>query len=196
MPKKPSDAPPAPPEDPVDADHFDELGEDELPDDFDLEDLEPVFTEEAPIPVLDDEDGEDGEVENLAALPEDAELGREAPLEIEDDGEADDFDLAEEPFRDDVDWTELTEDAPGLLPMLDWHQEVYVEELGRTLTAELDPTSESTTWFRPDVSRAAHRLTFTLGGETVSPFPSLVRSRRERLRIGRDVLSGRFLVRC
>ncbi|MCO4745553.1 MAG: hypothetical protein KC912_12245 [Proteobacteria bacterium] len=190
MPTKPK----LPDHDPVDPDAFDELDEDALDDSLDLQDLEPVFTEEAPMVQLDDE--EEAEEEAISVLPEDVHLGEEAPIDWSDEGEDEGPDLSEAiGLEDAVDWSDLVNEERDDLPALGWSQEVFVDELGRVLPAELDPTAESTTWFRPDVSRAAHRLSFTLGGEAVSTFPSVVRGSSERLRIGRDVLAGRFLVR-
>lgn len=189
MPTKPT----PPTEEFVDPDELEDLGEDdELPDEFDLHDLEPVFTEEAPLVILDEELGDD---EALEALPEDELLGAEAPLEWDDD--EDEGPATEEGtlLDDEVDWAEMLADEGTGLPALDWSQEIFIEELDRTVVAELDPTAESTTWFKPDVSRAPHRLSFQLGGQPVSIFPAVMRSRDERLRIGRDVLANRFLVR-
>jgi hypothetical protein len=180
--------------DPVDPDAFEELGDDDLDDVLDLHDLEPVFTEEAPMVQLDD--GDEQLEDALSILPEDAYLGEEAPINWDDEGEDNGPDLTDVSNLDDaVEWASLVDDERDHLRALHWSQDLFVEELGRLIPAELDPTAESTTWFRPDVSRAAHRLTFTLGGEAVSTFPSVVRGNSERLRVGRDVLAGRFLVR-
>lgn len=193
MPKRPADDLSLPPDDPVDPDHIDPLDEDLLPDDLDLQDLEAVFTEEAPVPIVDDEDEPDLA---LPELPEDALLGHDAPLEAFDDADDDALALDESTaFEAEIDWDALTGDGPAALPILDWEQQVSVPELGRDLPAVLDPTEARTTWLRPGSAAPQTRLTIALGGDRIEVHPTLRDSATESLRIGRDVLAGRFLVR-
>ena len=176
---------------PVDLDDFEDLEEDDLPDEPELQDLQDD------LPDLSDFEGDDEDDDgDIPPLPEDEALAVEAPLTSDDTEDEIDIDFDEPAVLDaNDDWVALANDlSPHELPVLTWRQMVPVKELGRTPYAELDPTSEATTWFRGESPGPAHHLTLVLGGLEVRAFPAVMNSDREWLRIGRDILANRFLV--
>jgi hypothetical protein len=79
------------------------------------------------------------------------------------------------------------------LPILGWTAEVRVE--GRSIRAAVDPCAVATTWFAPRHRDEVHEERLWVDGVLVVARVERGPSDVERLVIGRDVLSGRFLFR-
>ena len=144
---------------------------------------------------LDDETDEDVPLEFA-----DGDAPEEPLLDADDEGEEEDIDLPafaipspETPLflpSDEVPRTPST-------PTLNWQTEVVLLDHGLTLPAVLDPTAERTSWSVPTPpSRPDVPLRMRLGGQEVSVVVEIVPAPTSEVRIGRDILAGRFLVRC
>ena len=79
------------------------------------------------------------------------------------------------------------------IPILPWKLNAELLEVGRTLPAVLDPMRATTVWERPDPG-APQRLTVRLRMVVVAIELHHVDAPVERLRVGRDILSGRALI--
>lgn len=94
---------------------------------------------------------------------------------------------------------EPAEEAPPALslvadlPILGWTAEVRVD--GRALRASVDPCAPATTWFAPRHREEVREERLWIDGVLVVARVERGPSDVERLVIGRDVLSGRFLFR-
>ncbi len=90
----------------------------------------------------------------------------------------------------------LTQEAP--LPsrasdpvMLPWRSTVYVD--GEPVPAQADPTAARTTWTRPGGEGTA-RARLRVAGVVVEAVEVLLADGRSDVRLGRDVLAGRFWI--
>jgi hypothetical protein len=81
------------------------------------------------------------------------------------------------------------------LVALPWSLTVCLTQTEKTLPAILDPTREFSHWVRPNPTTSAEAREVDLGPLTVKVELRPETGLTEHLRLGRDVLSGRILVR-
>lgn len=79
------------------------------------------------------------------------------------------------------------------IPILPWKLDAEILEIGHTVPAVLDPMQAKTIWERPDPG-ATQRLTVRLRMVVVAIELEQVAASVQRLRVGRDILSGRALI--
>lgn len=169
----------------------DEDDEDDLDDPTDESGV-PDFRE--PLTEVDEdteeEDLPDDEDDDLSPVPElavDA-LGGEPDEPIDDD---------EIPgvLDEDLNAFDEVEEVDGLA-ILPWKTTARVPELEQEMPALLDPTRPDTTWCGPDAPEDL-RVTIVIGPLRVEvELQVLPEGDEPHLRVGRDVLGGRAVVRC
>jgi hypothetical protein len=173
----------------------------------------PPFVDDAPDPLahqpLEEEwvdDPLDPELLDTDAWPDDLdeptvpdnllerELEELPPLDdVGDDGVEEDFELPADdpPLEDDL--TDL--DAPDDLPqeILPWTLVVSLD--GRPVPATVDPSLERTLWLRTTPSPSPQEVRLLIAGHTLLLEIDCATGEQESLRLGLDVLAGRFLLR-
>lgn len=126
----------------------------------------------------------------------DPDLDELLPIEeVGDDGVEDDVDVPdpdEVPLEDDLADLDAPDDTE--VPIIPWTIEVLVD--GRPVTGRVDPSLEQTTWLRAAGGEPGEReVTLAIAGKRVRARVRTVPADQEGLLVGRDVLSGRFLLR-
>ncbi|MCA9494322.1 MAG: hypothetical protein KC621_30560, partial [Myxococcales bacterium] len=78
-------------------------------------------------------------------------------------------------------------------PVLPWSLEVRLD--GRPVPAKADPGRERTVWLRTSGTTEERLVTLEIANKSVAVVASVQLADQEGLLLGRDVLSGRFLLR-
>jgi hypothetical protein len=154
----------------------------EVPDDPDLDWVDPPPSPEAPDPfeAVDDDDG--------TPFPEEPAPERAPARPVSDDA------LDDDPFAADL---PHPPDEDPLRPVLPWRTDAMVVRLGQTVPARLDPTAATSTWVGGPPDLDGVPLVLWLGPITLKG-PLAVRApapgEPEGLHLGRDLLSGRVVI--
>lgn len=127
----------------------------------------------------------------LSGEPDLAEL---PPLHADDLEEEDDLDLpAPEDLPLDDDLTDLDAPDDTEVPILPWSLEISLD--GAPVPARVEPHQDRTTWFRPGGEVGEQAVVLRVHGATVRLRVRVAPAAEEGVVLGRDVLSGRFLLR-
>jgi hypothetical protein len=122
------------------------------------------------------------------------ELEELPPLDdVGDDGVEEDFELPAEdpPLEDDLADLDAPDDVPpGILP---WTLTVTLDQ--RPVSATVDPSLERTLWLRTTPGPATCEVRLLIAGHTLLLEVDCAAAEQESLRLGLDVLAGRFLLR-
>ncbi len=180
----------SPPQEPLDdglddADDLDEFEElenelNEIPleaTDLDaFDNLDDDEADEADIDLDFDAEDKDDQFDDLA---DDLTDEHDPALELDElEGETDDNWMGEEPLESVL-----------------WTTEVRIDGVDSTVPAILDPTLATTTWTRPGAEVGPAMIALRIGSIHVRVLVAVVDGPDSALRIGRDVLAGRILVR-
>ena len=115
------------------------------------------------------------------------------------DGPADDAgeddvllpDPDEVPLEDDLADLDAPDDTD--VPVIPWTVEVTID--GRRAPARADPGREQTVWLRPSAAEGERDVQLLVAGKRLQVRVRLAPADQEAVLLGRDVLSGRFLLR-
>ncbi len=131
----------------------------------------------------------------LAALLEERDLEELQPLDdVGHDGVEDDLDVPTSdgiPLEDDLESLDAPDDTE--IPILPWTLEVRVD--GVIVAGRADPGREQTVWLRQDGQPGERRVVIEIAGKRVPATVLVQLADQPGLLLGRDVLSGRFLLR-
>lgn len=110
-----------------------------------------------------------------------------------DDDEDDDVVLPVETPLDADDLESLDAPDDTEIPVLPWSLEARIE--GRPIAAKADPGRERTVWLRTSGSTEDREVTIEVAGKSVTLVVTVQLADQAGLLLGRDILSGRFLLR-
>lgn len=116
------------------------------------------------------------------------------PLEPSDFDDDDDLDLPlpeDLPLDDDL--TDLTAPEDTDFPILPWSLQIDLD--GAPVPARVEPHAERTTWYRPGHVTGERAVVLHVHKTTVRLTVKVEPAAEEGVVLGRDLLSGRFLIR-